>query len=87
MIRSVGVDLVDTRRIAGSIERFGDRFVHRILAEEERRPTLTGSRLAAYVARQFAAKEAISKTLGTGIETGFILATFWSYEIRRGRRS
>lgn len=70
MIRGVGVDLVDTRRITTSINRFGERFVKRILADAEMRPALTGQRLAAYVARQFAAKEAVSKALGTGMRRG-----------------
>ena len=70
MILGVGTDLVETRRIALVLERFGDRFVRRLLAEEEIRQDCAGPALAAYLARQFAAKEAISKALGTGMGEG-----------------
>lgn len=70
MIVGVGTDLVDIRRIRRSVDRFGDRFIARILAEAERRDRLSGGRLAAYVARQFAAKEAVSKALGCGMRNG-----------------
>jgi holo-[acyl-carrier protein] synthase len=70
MIVGVGVDLVDTRRIARSIERFGDRFVNRILHPDELRSGLSQIQLASYVARQFSAKEAVSKALGTGMRSG-----------------
>lgn len=63
MVR-VGVDLVRVERIAALIERYGDRFSHRVFTAREliacgQRP----ERLAA----RFAAKEAVSKALGTGI--------------------
>lgn len=67
MILGVGIDLAEVDRIRGSMEKFGDRFVRRILrpAEEEycrkfRRPEI-------HIAARFAAKEAISKAFGTGI--------------------
>lgn len=70
MIVGIGVDIVDIRRIRASLNRFGDRFARRILTEDEIRENLQGGRLAAYVARQFAAKEAVSKALGTGMRDG-----------------
>jgi len=70
MIVGTGVDIVDTRRIARSVDRFSDRFVRKILCDGEIRDDLSGARLAAYVARQFAAKEAVSKALGTGMRAG-----------------
>lgn len=69
-IRGVGVDLVDVQRIDAAMQRFGDRFARKILAEPEYRPQLSGRQLSAYVARQFAAKEAVSKCLGTGMRQG-----------------
>ena len=69
MIAGIGVDIVDVRRIEKSIKRFGDRFINRILAGEERRE-LEGRKLASYVAKQFAGKEAVSKALGTGMRVG-----------------
>lgn len=69
MIIGIGTDIVDIRRIQRSLTRFGERFTDKILCTAEQR-LLTGSRLAAYVARQFAAKEAVSKALGTGMSRG-----------------
>lgn len=66
MIVGVGTDICDIRRISRSLEKFGDRFVGRILLQQELRSSIT----AAYLARQFAAKEAVSKTLGTGMRNG-----------------
>lgn len=77
MILGIGNDLVDIRRVGHSIERFGDRFLARVFTEEERRvadrreggPGSRNSRVSAY-AKRFAAKEACSKALGTGIDQG-----------------
>ena len=70
MIVGVGVDIVEVRRIAAALDRFGERFVRRILTPEEYRPHLDTAARAVYVARQFAAKEAVSKALGTGMRAG-----------------
>ena len=73
MIIGVGSDLCDIRRIERSIERFGERFTHRIFTEGERRRSLGKASSAASFARRFAAKEACSKALGTGLRAG----VFW----------
>ncbi len=73
MILGVGSDLTDIRRIASSLERFGDRFTERLFTELERaRSERKGDRAASY-AKRFAAKEACAKALGTGIRHG----VFW----------
>jgi holo-[acyl-carrier protein] synthase len=73
MILGIGSDLCDIRRIEKSIERFGDRFTHRIFTEGERaRSDRRAARVPSY-ARRFAAKEACSKALGTGLRQG----VFW----------
>jgi holo-[acyl-carrier protein] synthase len=69
MIVGVGTDILDIRRVERSLARFGERFTGKILCAGERR-SLSGSRLAAYLARQFSAKEAVSKALGTGMRRG-----------------
>ena len=61
---SVGVDIVEIERIAKALERFGDRFLARIYTRAE--VDRCRGRVAELAAR-FAAKEAISKALGTGI--------------------
>ena len=67
MIIGIGSDLADMRRIARSLERFGDRFTHRVFTPAERaRAERKADRLGTY-AKRFAAKEACAKALGTGV--------------------
>ncbi len=66
MIHGIGVDLVEIRRVAASLERFGDRFARRILSEAEYGRYGSSSRQADFLAKRFAAKEALVKALGTG---------------------
>jgi holo-[acyl-carrier protein] synthase len=73
MILGIGSDLCDIRRIERSIERFGDRFTHRIFTAGERARSERRAASAASYARRFAAKEACAKALGTGMRAG----VFW----------
>ena len=73
MIIGIGSDLCDIRRIERSLARFGDRFTHRIFTEGERLKCDRRATRAASYARRFAAKEACSKALGTGLRLG----VFW----------
>ncbi|MEM9207029.1 MAG: holo-ACP synthase [Pseudomonadota bacterium] len=66
MILGIGNDIIDIRRIEKTLERFGDRFTHRIFTETERRKSDHRRLRAASYAKRFAAKEACSKALGTG---------------------
>ena len=67
MIYGVGTDVVEIGRIEKALERFGARFAQRILCEPEL-ARFKGHRMpAAYLAKRFAAKEAFTKALGTGI--------------------
>ena len=70
MIVGIGTDLCDIDRIADSLRRFGDRFVHRCFTEVERRRSDARTGRAASYAKRFAAKEACAKALGTGIRDG-----------------
>jgi holo-[acyl-carrier protein] synthase len=73
VIIGLGSDLCDIRRIQGSLDRFGDRFTHRIFTETERARSERKPDRAASYAKRFAAKEACSKALGTGFRQG----VFW----------
>ena len=73
MIIGLGNDLIDIRRIEASIEKYGERFLNRIFTETERRKSDGRFARAASYAKRFAAKEACSKALGTGIRQG----VFW----------
>jgi len=74
VIIGLGSDLIDTTRIARTLERFGDRFVNRCFTEtERRRADRRPDQRAETYAKRFAAKEACSKALGTGFRQG----VFW----------
>jgi holo-[acyl-carrier protein] synthase len=63
----VGVDLVEVARIEHSLERFGERFLHRVFTEGEIEYCKSMPHPARHFAARFAAKEAVSKAFGTGI--------------------
>ena len=67
MILGTGIDLIEVARIAASFEKFGERFVRRVLVADEIAYCLTHKNPAPFLAARFAAKEAISKAFGTGI--------------------
>jgi len=66
----IGIDLVENQRIAGLIERYDQRFLHRIFTEKERRYCLRKRRSIEGFAARFAAKEAFLKAIGTGLRMG-----------------
>jgi len=68
MIYGVGTDVVEIGRIEKALERFGERFARRILCEPELRRFASHRLPANYLAKRFAAKEAFTKALGTGIK-------------------
>jgi holo-[acyl-carrier protein] synthase len=67
MILGIGIDIIEVARIASSHERFGERFLNRLLLADEIAYCLTHKNPAPFIAARFAAKEAISKAFGTGI--------------------
>lgn len=67
MIYGVGTDVVEIGRIEKALERFGDRFAQRILCPPELQRFEKHRLKANYLAKRFAAKEAFTKALGTGI--------------------
>lgn len=74
MILGIGSDIIDIRRIERTLERFGERFTYRVYTELERaRAERRPHERAATFAKRFAAKEACSKALGTGLKQG----VFW----------
>ena len=73
MILGLGNDLIDIRRIEAAMERHGNRFLARIFTPIERAKSDGRMNRAASYAKRFAAKEACSKALGTGMSQG----VFW----------
>ena len=70
MIIGIGSDLADIRRITQTLERFGDRFIQRCFTEIEQAKSEKRRHRAASYAKRWAAKEACSKALGTGLRMG-----------------
>lgn len=70
MIYGIGIDLVRISRIDAAIDRHGDRFAQRILSDHELTQYAANRRRAQFVAKHFAAKEALLKALGTGLRMG-----------------
>jgi holo-[acyl-carrier protein] synthase len=73
MILGLGNDTVDIRRIERTIEKYGERFLNRIFTDIERAKSDGRRDRASSYAKRFAAKEACSKALGTGMSAG----VFW----------
>ena len=73
VIIGLGSDLIDIRRIEKTLERHGARFIERVFTETEQRKSDGRNQRAASYAKRFAAKEACSKALGTGLSHG----VFW----------
>jgi holo-[acyl-carrier protein] synthase len=71
MIVGIGTDVVSIERIAGVLERHGERFLNRILTPEERKRYDRTQAKASHLAKRWAAKEAFSKAIGTGIHAPF----------------
>ena len=88
MIIGIGTDLIDIRRVEKVIERHGERFLDRIFTDAERakaeRRAKNEKMVVATYAKRFAAKEACSKALGTGIRRGRVLARHGRGQPARG---
>ena len=67
MILGIGIDIIEVARVAASHEKFGGRFLNRILHPAEIAYCLSHKNPAPFLAARFAGKEAISKAFGTGI--------------------
>ena len=70
MIYGIGVDVLEAERIARTLERFGTRFVERLLMPAEWRSSSAHPAPERFLAMRFAAKEAIVKAMGTGFAHG-----------------
>ena len=73
MIIGIGNDLISITRIKSTLERYGDKFIHRIFTELEQKTSDKRLMRTASYAKRYAAKEACSKALGTGFRGG----VFW----------
>ena len=70
MILGIGTDLANIDRIAATLDRFGDRFRNRVFTPTEQAKAERRKDVAGTYAKRWAAKEACSKALGTGLRMG-----------------
>lgn len=70
MILGIGTDLANIDRIQGTLDRFGDRFRNRVFTDTEQAKAERRKDVAGTYAKRWAAKEACSKALGTGLRMG-----------------
>ena len=70
MILGIGTDLANIERIQGTLDRFGDRFRNRVFTKVEQAKAERRKDVAGTYAKRWAAKEACSKALGTGLSMG-----------------
>ena len=85
MIYGVGTDLIEIRRVERVLQRYGERFARRILCEPELRRFRAHKKPVAYLAKRFAAKEAFSKALGTGIHAPANWHGVWVVNLKSGK--
>ena len=85
MIYGIGTDIIEIPRIARSLERFGEKFVQRILCGPELTRFANHRQPVAYLAKRFAAKEAFTKALGTGIHAPANWHGVWVGNLRSGK--
>ncbi len=62
-----GIDIIEIARISKALEIHGERFLHRVFTLQERQYCLGKTSPTPSLAARFAAKEAVSKAIGTGI--------------------
>ncbi|HEY5898744.1 MAG TPA: holo-ACP synthase [Burkholderiales bacterium] len=85
MIFGIGTDVVEIHRIEAALERHGERFAQRVLCPSELAVFQKRRLKAAYLAKRFAAKEAFTKALGTGIKSPANWHGVWVRNERSGR--
>jgi holo-[acyl-carrier protein] synthase len=85
MIFGIGTDIVQISRIQENIDRYGERFVRRVLTHDELDEYRRTIHPAHFVARRFAVKEAVAKAFGTGFTSGLTLRHIGVGHDARGR--
>src|SRR3984885_6689567 len=80
MVIGMGTDLIETRRVQESIDRFGERFLERIFTAGEIAYCMRKKNARESFAARFAAKEGGAKALGTGISRG---VSWKEFEVKR----
>jgi len=85
MILGIGTDLANIDRIARTLDRFGDRFRNRVFTPDEQRRAERRADTPGTYAKRWAAKEACSKALGTGLRMGIAWRDMSVSNLRTGQ--
>jgi holo-[acyl-carrier protein] synthase len=85
VILGIGSDLANIERIEGTIERFGERFINRVYTRTEQAISERRAQRVASYAKRWAAKEACSKALGTGLRMGIAWRDMGVVNLRSGQ--
>jgi holo-[acyl-carrier protein] synthase len=85
VILGIGTDLANIERIAGVLDRHGDRFRNRVFTEGEQQKAARRRDVAGTYAKRWAAKEACSKALGTGLRMGIAWKDMAVANLRTGQ--
>lgn len=85
MIYGIGIDVVEPKRIARLLEKYGDRFARRVLTAVEWPGYMKTARPVLFLANRFAAKEAFSKAMGTGFRYPVTLQCISVVQNRAGK--
>lgn len=85
MIHGIGIDVLRADRVQKAYERYGERFVERLLMPEERAQFARTRRPERFLAMRFAAKEAIVKAMGTGFSNGVWIRDVGCVQDRLGK--
>jgi holo-[acyl-carrier protein] synthase len=85
MIYGIGIDVIEPQRVARLLEKYGERFVRRVLTQREWQDYARSANPVLFVANRFAAKEAFSKAMGTGFRYPVTLQCISVVQNRRGK--
>ncbi len=84
-IHGIGIDLCEIARMQESLDRYGERFIKKVLNPAEIQILNNHKFKARYLAKRFAAKEAFAKAMGSGIAEGLILPDIEIYSDDLGK--
>jgi holo-[acyl-carrier protein] synthase len=85
MIYGIGIDVVEPRRVARLLDKYGERFARRVLTSLEWPGYLKSVKPVLFVANRFASKEAFSKAMGTGFRYPVTLQCISVVQNRAGK--
>jgi holo-[acyl-carrier protein] synthase len=85
MVKGLGIDIIEVKRIKRLMEQYGDKFFKRILTDSEISYCKSFANPEVHFAGRFASKEAYSKAIGTGVSKDFKWKDIEILNDRRGK--